>query len=165
METTKKILADSRISDKWECPDAWHKTPGVPGLISYCPTCTIELRKRRASPPPIEHIPDSDFNPVPFQMIKLPINQFKEKPIKKMLSRYSLKTGAKEYIVYAANLAEAQTRFPPGVPGTIMCIGTLADEIRNGTAKYGEDVSPINIANKRYEAERKRREKENESKV
>ena len=88
-------------------------------------------------------------------------NQFKDKANCKSMNRYSLKTGDKEYIVYAANLAEAQTRFPPGVPGTIMCIGTLADEIRNGTAKYGEDVSPVNIANKRYEAERKRREKEN----
>lgn len=33
----------------WACPDAWHKMPGVPGVISYCPTCTLELEQRRAS--------------------------------------------------------------------------------------------------------------------
>lgn len=41
------VLVDT--VSKWECPDAWHKMPGVPGVISYCPTCTLELEQRRVS--------------------------------------------------------------------------------------------------------------------
>jgi hypothetical protein len=80
--------------------------------------------------------------------------------ISKPKNRYSLKTGDKEYIVYAKDLKEAGERFPQGVPGAITLLTPLEDDIKNKLAVWGEDVSPINIANQlAKEREKKREEK------
>ena len=47
VDAGRPVLIDTVST--WECPDAWHKMPGVPGVISYCPTCTLELEQRRVS--------------------------------------------------------------------------------------------------------------------
>jgi hypothetical protein len=123
----------------------------------------LEVILESPKPKGWEEIPSNpDFQAIPFTSIDT--DQTRKTEFTVPLGRYSLKFGDKEYIVYATSLDEAQSKFPKDVPGIITLLTPLADDLKNKLAAYHEDVSPINLANKRYEEERRRREKENAGK-